>query len=62
MSLPYYPISHLLLQKISNTKGIVHSALLLSFPDIGLDPIKLYLSWSSLYFIFFKIVLILHSN
>ncbi len=50
MKLLYYPLTHLqLLQKIFTSKAIVHNTLLHSFPDIGLDPIKLYSSWSSLY-------------
>ncbi len=38
------------MQKIfKSKKSTVHSTLLQSFPDIGLDPIKLYASLSGLY-------------
>ncbi len=49
----YYLIFLKQLQRILSSKGM-HNTLLHSFPDIGLDPIKLFASWSSLYFIFLK--------
>ncbi len=50
MVFPYISFLNLIqLQKKFISKGILHSTLLQSFPDIGLDPMKLYASLSSLY-------------